>query len=130
MNRCLRAKRGCPHKGKRLYISGGITGDPNYREKFRNAEIAARRYGFRPVNPAKAGDGKPWEWYMKRDIRLLLKCDAILMLPDWCGSRGARLERRIASDLGLKLYNMVYAMGERMITEGSYVTFEKEGDGE
>lgn len=112
-------KMKAPFRGLRLYISGQITGDKDFREKFAKAEKVAKWYGFKPVNPCKREpDGKPWVWYMKRDIKKLLKCDAILMLPDWCGSRGARLERRIAYEMGLRRFVAVNVFKDMMIVEG------------
>ena len=40
---------------------------------------------------------------MKADIKLLLDCDAIYMLPNWEVSNGATLEREIAKTLGLEI---------------------------
>lgn len=89
----------------KVYISGKITGDADYKKKFANAEEMAQAVGFEVFNPAKVPDeGKPWEWYMKQDIKALMDCDAILLLKDWKESRGARLEAYIASQLKIKIY--------------------------
>lgn len=89
----------------KVYISGKITGDADYKKKFANAEEMARAVGFEVFNPATVQDeGKPWEWYMKRDIKELMDCDAILLLKGWKESRGARLEAYIASQLKIKIY--------------------------
>lgn len=89
----------------KVYISGKITGDADYKQKFANAEETARAVGFEVFNPARVPDeGKPWEWYMKRDIKELMDCDAILLLKDWEESKGARLEAYIASQLKIKIY--------------------------
>lgn len=89
----------------KVYISGKITGDADYKKKFANAEEMARAVGFEVFNPARVPDeGKPWEWYMKRDIKELMDCDAILLLKDWEESKGARLEAYIASQLKIKIY--------------------------
>lgn len=89
----------------KVYISGKITGDADYKQKFANAEEMARAVGFEVFNPARVSDeGKPWEWYMKQDIKELMDCDAILLLKGWEESRGARLEAYIASQLKIKIY--------------------------
>ncbi len=44
-----------------------------------------------------------WEDYMKEDIRVMMDCDEVHMLPDWRESRGASLERDIAIRLGMKV---------------------------
>jgi hypothetical protein len=40
---------------------------------------------------------------MKEDISALLTCDAIYLLKNWGDSRGARIERAIALELGIKI---------------------------
>lgn len=93
----------------KIYIAGKISG-LSYSEavaKFAKAADLLRRLGHEPVNPMEVngldGDGKeyPWAEYMKRDIPILLDCDAIYLLPDWQDSKGARLEKYIADELGM-----------------------------
>lgn len=88
----------------KIYISGPITGKPNLnREAFAQAAEAIRAAGHEAVNPheitAPLGDDAPWEEYMKIDIAALVTCDAILLLEGWQGSKGARLENKIARKL-------------------------------
>ena len=83
----------------KCYLSGKITGDPDYIKKFAMYEAFYKKHGLRVVNPAKKGNDKAWDWYMRRDITLLMKCDAIIMLPDWQESKGAKLEKHIAEQL-------------------------------
>ncbi len=37
---------------KRIYLSGKITGDPNYRDKFAKAEAHYKTFGHAVMNPA------------------------------------------------------------------------------
>ena len=46
----------------------------------------------------KAGHAN-WARYMRNDIKALMDCDAIAMMPDWRQSKGARLEVYIARKL-------------------------------
>lgn len=89
----------------RWYLSGKITGDENYRLKFENAEKFLKRKGYRKIlNPVRGEkDGKEWSYYMKRDIKKLLKCDGIMLLEDFQKSKGAKLEKIIAENLGYKV---------------------------
>ena len=90
----------------RVYISGPITHDKNYKKKFEYAEALLKIYGIEEVfNPAKVNlpDNTTWEEYMKHDLNELLKCDGIYMLKGWRRSKGARLEYKIAKALGLKI---------------------------
>ena len=98
----------------KIYIAGQITG-LDYQEALRSfaaAEDALRKLGHEPVNPTKEngldvpGETQPgkthaWADYMKKDIPLLLGCEAIYLLPNWPRSKGARLEKHIADALGM-----------------------------
>ena len=86
----------------KVYISGSITKDPDYREHFRIAEEKLRAMGMKVFNPVKfeADPDKSWEDYMRIDIAQLTRCRAIYLLKGWKKSRGARLEYRIAKELG------------------------------
>lgn len=95
----------------KVYISGPITNNPNYKEDFAAAEKLLKKHGFKVVNPASLGekDGWTWEDYMKKDIKLLVDCDAIYLMDGWSKSKGARLEAKLASWLDLK---RVYYRGD------------------
>lgn len=94
----------------RYYLSGKITGDAGYREKFAGYEARYARLGLRVANPARhEKKGRTWSWYMKCDIRMLTRCGGIIMLPDWKESEGARLEHHLAEKLGLTI---IYAPAE------------------
>lgn len=89
----------------RVYISGRITGDKGYKEKFRKA-YEKLLFHYDVFNPASLdlGDAATWSDYMRYDINELTRCDAIYMLRDWRKSKGARLERFIARKIGLKVF--------------------------
>lgn len=78
----------------RVYISGAISNDENYKEKFANAEKKLKEMGYDVVNPTVLDsiDGLTYEEYMKLDIDLLDMCDAIYMLKGWEKSCGANRE--------------------------------------
>lgn len=92
-------------EGAKIYISGKITNNPVYKLQFAAAERELKNGGFQPVNPAREilPAGSTWADYMRHDIRLLCDCSAIYMLTNWRQSKGARLERRLAQKLGLKI---------------------------
>jgi nucleoside 2-deoxyribosyltransferase len=91
---------------KKIYISGKITNNANYKADFKDAEIALKSAGFQPVNPAEEHlpDGATWADYMRHDIKLLCDCDAIYMLNGWRESAGAKIEYMLARDLGIEIY--------------------------
>lgn len=93
----------------KIYISGRITGDPDYKLKFARAAEAVRHKGSEPLNPAAGDEGLSDKEAMRQAVRLLLEADAILMLTDWPHSRGAFAELLLARRLGLTvLYEEEY----------------------
>ncbi len=93
-----------------IYISGRITGNKNWKFDFRLAENQLIEKGYlreHIINPLKLESkmtlAKTWSNYMRNDIRQLVKCDEIYMLKGWRRSKGARLERKIAKGLGMKV---------------------------
>lgn len=90
------------------YISGPMTGMPDLNfPAFHKAAASLRASGYRVVNPAEldeadAGEEMSWEQYLRRDIRALMDCTHIALLPGWERSKGAKLEKHIADALGMR----------------------------
>lgn len=91
----------------RIYISGPVTSDPDYRKRFQEAEDKLRMQGHDAVNPARVADiirtDMTWDEWMSIDIGLLRVCEAIYMLPNWQSSRGANRELGFAMGAGMKI---------------------------
>lgn len=77
-----------------IYISGKITGDPEYYRKFARAERHVR--GMFPnaavLSPTRHPEGLTCEQYMLRAYQDIADADIVLFLPDWENSEGAKLE--------------------------------------
>lgn len=90
-----------------VYISGAITGNKGYYQRFLNAEQKLKANGFEVVNPARIGKILPKSFahgdYMDIDIALMQKCDAIYMLRGWNTSIRSMNELSIAKERGLKI---------------------------
>lgn len=91
-----------------VYISGKITGNENYKTDFLEAEKLLNKNGFDFMNPVYLGEAleaviksPTHEQYMRTCLEGLLKCDAILMLPNWQYSEGAKVEKLVAESIGL-----------------------------
>lgn len=88
---------------KRIYLSGPMTGMDDFNFPAFHAEAARlRAEGNFVINPAEHGEepNLPWAEYLRKDIKLLMECDHIHLLPGWSNSKGARLEVHIALELG------------------------------
>ena len=88
-----------------LYLSGPITGKPDYRLKFAEAEKKLRDAGHIVLNPAVLPEGlKQYAHYMQIGYSMLLAADGIVMLPGWKESRGAAQEFRWALEMRKKVF--------------------------
>ena len=76
----------------RVYLSGAMSGKPDLNFPLFNAEAARlRSLGYDVVNPVELCPDPAATWHdcLKADIKALLDCDAIVMLPGWVDSQGA-----------------------------------------
>lgn len=93
-------------KDKDCFISGPITNDPDFFNKFAAAEYEVYSLGLRPVNPARLvpiNQDWTWEQYMREDLKHLLNCQNIYMLRGWQDSYGAKIELNLANTLKMNV---------------------------
>jgi hypothetical protein len=86
------------------YIAGKISGLPKGQVKDKFNLIATRLtgMGYHVVEPSTINDDSlPWDHAVRSEIKKMLECDEVHLLPDWQESRGAQLERDIALRLGM-----------------------------
>ena len=81
-----------------LYLSGAITSDPHFREKFADAQMVLEELGYIVINPCILPAGMTYEQYMKIDLCFVETADVICMLPDWKKSPGAKIEKYHAEE--------------------------------
>ena len=94
----------------KIYISGKMNGDSNFKEKFDYAEkfcwlnrISLKIYEeyTEVINPAKLVRLPTWKESLRRDLKILNDCNAIFMIKGWEDSKGATLEHWYAKRRGL-----------------------------
>lgn len=101
----------------RVYISGPMTGVKDFNHPaFHAAEARWRLGGWDVVNPVELDDTthKSRYTYMRQDIKALMDCDAIAMLPGWQKSEGAQAEYDAAIACGIAVFDSEHV--------GQYVT--------
>ncbi len=86
----------------KIYIAGSITHDPDYKQKFKDAEELIKKAGHIPMNPAN-NVASNYKRYIDKGLAQLKRCDAILLLRNWRRSKGARLEKRYAKTVGMPI---------------------------
>lgn len=100
-------------KKPKVYVAGPISGMPDYnRVAFAVMTDKLRKAGFEVVNPHETcrsivaeheGTEKElWIKCMRADIKQLMDCDYITLLPGWERSKGCRIEIALCKELGLE----------------------------
>lgn len=93
----------------RIYVSGPMTGLPEYNfPSFQEAARQLRAAGYSVEDPSEKGiiDGWTWADYLRFDIKALMDCDGVAVLPGWPKSKGARLEVTVAEELGMQVMSV------------------------
>lgn len=93
---------------KTIYIAGKVTGllpEPTAL-KFKQAQEELEAKGFDVINPIELIDNPKEDWNvaMNKCLEALEFCDAIFMLPCYTDSKGAMIEHRTATKLGIQIY--------------------------
>ena len=96
----------------RRYLSGKMTGrdKDDYTRQFARAEQFYKSGGFDVVNPVKIGEEilktNPKATYseiMAADLKALAECTHITLLEGWEASKGAKMEKAEAEEMGLEI---------------------------
>lgn len=105
------------------YVAGPMTGIEKFNyPAFHRAVKALRHVGIpalsaahdefgEPVDPPSLVDVKPYDYYFRHALRILLDCDEVVLLSGWEESRGASVEVKVAQLLGMP----VTELGARIV---------------
>lgn len=72
----------------KIYIAGKITGDPKYRDRFRDEAEKLEALGHIVLNPAELPEGMSKAEYMRICFAMIDCADMVFLLPGWQGSPG------------------------------------------
>lgn len=99
-----------------IYVSGKYSGDTEKERKdniFKAGKVAAELWdrGHAVICPhANTSEFlvptkiTQYEDFIKGDLMMIARCDAMVMLPEWENSKGAVLEHNYALELGVPVY--------------------------
>lgn len=92
---------------KTLYLCGKMSGLLDHGFALFNEHAASlRNRGYTVINPAETDGGstdKSWDYYMRKDVALMMGCDAVVALPNWKESKGAKIEVALARQLSIPI---------------------------
>ncbi|ULQ59217.1 DUF4406 domain-containing protein [Brucepastera parasyntrophica] len=87
----------------KLYLSGKITGNQNYKEIFTRARVALTDAGFEVFDPSLVSftTTPGWGEAMKTVLQGMLQCDAVALIDNWMESKGSKVEYNLAATVGM-----------------------------
>ncbi len=117
----------------RVYLSGAITGI-HHPEHLFNAGFRYVLLTFgsdtEVINPLNLCS-KKWSWLrcMAKCLWHLRTCDVIVLLSNWKYSRGAKIERKVAFYLGIKImYAPAFVESSSKVAANSPVNVEQDNE--
>lgn len=90
----------------KVYISGKITGYPEAKKRFEDAEIQLQLQGHQTINPHQIGSMLPellHSEYMEVSFALIDAAEAVFFLSNWKESPGACMEYGYTKAKGKKI---------------------------
>lgn len=103
---------------KRIYISLPISHyDLDERKAYAKRVESVLSGKYEVVNPFNNGipDEVDWRVHMKKDIELLLACDAIFMCKEFEKSKGCKLEWDVATTCGMEVFYEDVSLGHELL---------------
>lgn len=92
----------------KLYIAGPMANHVNHNwPAFEKEAELLRAAGYEVVSPTDVNGtyeeacALPYMTCLKNDIKAMLDCDGVALLPGWTESKGAKIERGLAEALGM-----------------------------
>lgn len=97
----------------RLYLSGPMTGHPDHNiPLFNQVTEELRQRHHIVLNPAEVSAEIPrdskdfWDLCMRASLKAFLDYKVVVLLPNWQGSRGAKIEVNLADVLDMHVFEL------------------------
>lgn len=87
---------------KKLYISGPITNNPDYKIQF-TRKYRELESNYIVLTPLFINANLSWEDFMHIDLAMIEICDVIYMMKGWENSTGAKTELEYAKANGVEI---------------------------
>jgi len=106
-----------PHEDDKtvVYLSGQMTGlENNNFDAFHEAARFLRNLGYVVISPAETAGGEdqlPREWFFRFDFAVINIVDAVVVLPSWENSAGAKSEVVHAHEVGVPVFEFDEEVG-------------------
>ena len=99
----------------KIYISGAITNNPDYKKNFNDAKILLTKLGFKVLSPLDTMAHKknlPIKMCMFEALDLLRQADFITTITEGIKSRGMNIEKELADYCRIPYINYYLLKGE------------------
>ena len=85
----------------KVYLSGAITSDPDYKTHFKSAAKKLTSLGYAVFDPTTIS-ADTYEDYLRRGLAELLVCNYIYYVNDVTTSKGVLVEKIVAESCGIR----------------------------
>lgn len=107
-----------------IYLSGPISGNPDFLLDFSRAADLLTKAGWTVLNPAVLPEGLPQKAYMAIDTAMLMQATAVGTLPGWSKSEGALAEVALARKCRIPVITVSWA--SKMDIQGKHARYVRD----